>query len=464
MRSRPELRGPDLKILILYETVYPDAIGGVETRNYELAGALARRGHEVTLAGYCSQPAPPPGVEVLSLGPTAGLYNREGKRSTRQALRFAARVARLDLGRFDVVETPNMPYVHLLPLAARCALAGKPLVVTWYEYWGAYWKGYVGRVKAPAYRGVEWLTAQLGAAVTATSRLTEGRLAARRLRGQVELVPCGIGVERVRRATEEGVKAGGTGAGEAARYGVHLAAGVHRAEAAAHRDADRAGGADRGEDAHADSDQDAGAARGEAGSAPPLLYAGRLLTHKRLDLLLGAVARLSAMPAGQGIPAGPLLTVFGEGPDRPRLERMAADLGIAGRVVFRGHVATSEEVWSELGRARLAVQPSAREGFGLFPLEAMAAGLPVVYCESPESAVAELVRHGIEGIATPAYPEALVAGIAPLLADPAAHARLAEAARARASQYDWGEIARQIEEVCERLLAGRPQRKVRRTA
>jgi glycosyltransferase involved in cell wall biosynthesis len=200
------------------------------------------------------------------------------------------------------------------------------------------------------------------------------------------------------------------------------------------------------------------AARGEAGSAPPLLYAGRLLTHKRLDLLLGAVARLSAMPAAAGIPGGPLLTIFGEGPDRPRLERLAAELGIADRVVFRGHVATSEEVWRELGRARLAVQPSAREGFGLFPLEAMAAGLPVVYCESPESAVAELVRHGIEGIATPPDPEALAAGIATLLADPGAHARLAEAAHTRAAQYDWGEIARQIEEVCERLLASGPGR------
>jgi glycosyltransferase involved in cell wall biosynthesis len=88
----------------------------------------------------------------------------------------------------------------------------------------------------------------------------------------------------------------------------------------------------------------------------------------------------------------------------------------------------------------------------------MAARLPVVYCESPESAVAELVRHGIEGIATPADPEALAAGIAPLLADPATQTRLAEAARARASQFDWGEIARQIELVCERLLANTTNR------
>ncbi len=341
-------------------------------------------------------------MRVWSLGPLAGLYNREGKRSTRQALRFAARVARLDLSAFDVVETPNMPYVHLLPLAAKCRLAGKPLVVTWYEYWGAYWKGYVGRLKAPAYRAVEWLTAQLGWAVTATSRLTEERLAARRLvgrSGNVELIPCGLDVERVRRAAAEG------------------------------------------------------AAEGEgAGGAPPLLYAGRLLTHKRLDLLLAAVPRLAGRP---GVQEGILLTIFGEGPDRPRLEKLARELGIAGRVAFRGHVATSEEVWHEMGRAWIAVQPSAREGFGLFPVEAMAAGLPVVYCESSESAVPELVHSGVEGIEVPADPEALAGEIAALLADPARHARLAEAARTRAAEYDYAEIARRIERLCESLLAAR---------
>ncbi len=150
---------------------------------------------------------------------------------------------------------------------------------------------------------------------------------------------------------------------------------------------------------------------------------------------------------------GPLLTVFGEGPDRPRLEALASELGVAHRVEFRGHVATSEEVWSELGRAKVAVQPSAREGFGLFPLEAMAAGLPVVHCESSESAVAELVRDGIDGIAAPADAEGLAAALAALLADEPRRARLAAAARARAAEYDYGHIAAQFERVCSRLTA-----------
>ncbi len=396
-----------MKLLLLYETVYPDFIGGVEVRNYHLAVALARRGHEVTLAGFCGDlQTDLPNLRILSLGDLGSLYNAEGKRSTRQALRFAATIAnpaRLDLSPYDLVETANMPYIHLVPLAARCAAAGKPLLVTWYEYWGPYWKGYVGPRLAPAYRAVEWLTAQLGDGVTATSELTRGRLAeARRASSEVldvDLVPCGLEIHQVTAAASAATAAG-------------------------------------------ENDGSAG---------PPLIYAGRLLEHKRLDLLLHAVALL--VPGFP--PETPLLTIFGEGPDRPRLLSLAAELGIAERVLFRGHVEEDAEVWRELGRARLAVQPSAREGFGLFPLEAMAAGLPVVYCQSPESAVGELVRDGIEGIAVAPDPESLAAVLARLLQDGKDNEewrRLSANAVERAAGYDWDAIAARIETICRQLL------------
>jgi len=428
-----------MKLLIVYETVYPDFIGGVEHRNYELAAALCRRGHQVTLAGFCGSLASTiENLHILSLGELGQIYNRAGKRSTRQALRFAAALRRLDVTPYDAVETPNMPYVHLLPLAWKCAAARKPLLVTWYEHWGGYWRGYVGRWRAPAYRFVEWLTSQLGTAVTATSELTRGRLAAARWgsgprgrrggqAGLVDVVPCGIAVERVRAAAGAAV---GTAAGAAAGAAAGTTAEV------------------RATGAHA--------AAARAADGPPLIYAGRLLEHKRLDLLLRAVQILAhdtALPARNARDESgqePLLTVFGEGPDRPRLESLAAELGIAGRVVFRGHVKSSEEVWRELGRARLAVQPSAREGFGLFPLEAMAAGLPVVFCGSPESAVGELVRDGVEGVAAAPDAGALAAALAALLA-PAGEAerrRLGANAEARAAEYDWEAIAARIETIC----------------
>jgi glycosyltransferase involved in cell wall biosynthesis len=381
-----------LKILLVYETVYPDFIGGVETRNFELAAALRRRGHEVTLAGF-RKPGVPPSEGTRSLGELSGLYNAAGQRSTKGAVRFALTVPGIDIRDFDIVETANMPYVHIFPLALKCALAGKPLLVTWYEYWGDYWQGYVGRLKAPVYKAIEWFTGQVGTAVTATSRLTQERLAGKRRGGEVELVPCGIHVAEVQRA--------------------------------ASMDGPRVAG---------------------LGRVPPFIYAGRLLRAKRVDLLLRAVALLA--PRHPGV----LLTVFGDGPAKEELVRLAIELGIAAQVDFRGHVETSEEVWRNLGQARVAVQPSEREGFGLFPLEAMAAGLPVVYCESPESAVPELVRDGVEGICTPPEPAPLAAALDRLLTDEADWSRLRRNALERASGYDWDEVARRIEETFARLV------------
>jgi glycosyltransferase involved in cell wall biosynthesis len=378
-----------LRILFLYPTIFPDLIGGVEQRNFELASALARRGHEVTLAGLLYAPRPAtPLLRFLGIGRLENIYNQAGKRSTHQALRFAARVPTLSLRDYDLVETANIPYVHLLPLAASCRLAGKPLLVTWYEYWDRYWYGYVGRLRAPAYQLVEWMTAQLGTGVTTTSRLTRDRLARRRLRGSVEVIPCGIHVTAVRAAAAEMTR----------------------------------------------------------GDGAPLVFAGRLLADKRLEMLLQALTRVAPhLP-------GPLLTLFGVGPDRERLTRIAAELGLADRVVFRGQVEDNVEVWRGFGRARLAVQPSEHEGFGLFPLEAMAAGLPVLYCQSSESALGELVRDGEEGVCAPAHPEGLAAAVLRLLGDDGERERLARRAVERAAAYDWEEIARQFEQRCRLLL------------
>jgi len=105
----------------------------------------------------------------------------------------------------------------------------------------------------------------------------------------------------------------------------------------------------------------------------------------------------------------------------------------------------SHELWRAMGGARVAVQPSSQDSFGMFPLEAMAAGLPVVYCRAPGSAVSELVRDGVEGCAVEPDVEALAAALARLLDDEAARARLAAAARARAAEYDWDVLAARVE-------------------
>ena len=384
-----------LKILIFYETVYPDFIGGLELRNFELARALATRGHEVTLAAFsASRIVPPPNVRLILLGPRRHLYTSSGRRSLGHALRLSWAALRLDLRSYDLVETASMPFMHLLPLAVRCALLRKPLFVTWYEYWGRYWLDYAGTVAGLWSLGLERILAQLGTIALVTSNLTGERLRSARPRRRIERLDCGVNLERVARAAE--------------------------------------------------------AARQVPGpDATSFIFVGRLMEHKRLDLLLRAVARIKWVPGDFG-----LLTILGDGPDRERLIRMTKALGLEDRVRFVRRVETSDEVYATLAAARAAVQPSAREGFGLFPLEALAAGLPVVYCDSPDSAVAELVRDGVEGIRVPADSEALAERLAALLLNEAERARLGANARRRATQFDWARIAERFEELGRSAVEG----------
>jgi len=140
-----------------------------------------------------------------------------------------------------------------------------------------------------------------------------------------------------------------------------------------------------------------------------------------------------------------LLGIVGDGPDRPRLEALAASLGIADHVVFYGRFPEIMDMWRLLAGARIAVQPSAREGFGLFPLEALALGRPVVICESADNAVGAIVRDGVEGLCTAAAPDALAAGLQSLLDDDMLWSQMSNNASNRAILYDWPTIAERVE-------------------
>ena len=172
------------RILLIYDCVYPVSLGGVEYRNYCLARALADRGHRVSLAGWGDVPAGslPPGVDFVRLPFEARLHDRDGKRGIMPTIRFAAAMLWLDLSAHDIVETANIPYLHVFPLAVRCWLSSKPLVVSWYEFFGPYWQASKGGLSAPLFRGLEWLTAQLGNRVNASCEQTRVKLAAARCR------------------------------------------------------------------------------------------------------------------------------------------------------------------------------------------------------------------------------------------------------------------------------------------
>jgi glycosyltransferase involved in cell wall biosynthesis len=177
-----------------------------------------------------------------------------------------------------------------------------------------------------------------------------------------------------------------------------------------------------------------------------VVYFGRLEPYKRVDVLLRAAALLRERIPGLEI------EIMGRGSDRPRLERLAQELGIAGRTRFHGFVgdAARDEV---LARARVCVCPSEKEGWGLTVIEANALGTPVVASDAP--GLRDSVRHGETGfLVVPGDVDAFAARIAELLTDDALAQRMSESALAWSRNFDWDVAAQGMAEEIEAARAG----------
>ena len=120
------------------------------------------------------------------------------------------------------------------------------------------------------------------------------------------------------------------------------------------------------------------------------------------ELRFACVGRLDPPGKGQDILfevlAGPAwatrnwrLHLYGDGENRSGLERWAQRLGLADRVVFEGHVADVEKIWSV---NHVLVMPSRIEGLPLAVVEAMLCGRPVV---ATDVAGAEVIEDGVTG-------------------------------------------------------------------
>jgi glycosyltransferase involved in cell wall biosynthesis len=138
---------------------------------------------------------------------------------------------------------------------------------------------------------------------------------------------------------------------------------------------------------------------------PLVVYAGRHVKEKRLSALVRAFARAAAhRPDLQ-------LEIYGDGPERSRVEALVAELGLTRSVRVAGH-RPEDEVAAALARAGCLATASEREGYGLVVVEAAARGTPSVVVAGPENAATELVADGVNGaIARSAEPDDLAAAI-----------------------------------------------------
>src|SRR5207245_7610043 len=103
--------------------------------------------------------------------------------------------------------------------------------------------------------------------------------------------------------------------------------------------------------------------------------------------------------------------LYGNGPERGRVEGLVQELGLENSVRIAGH-RPEEEIAQALSRAACLATASEREGYGLVVVEAAARGTPSVVVAGPENGAVELVQDGVNGaVAHSASPDHLAAAI-----------------------------------------------------
>jgi len=104
-----------------------------------------------------------------------------------------------------------------------------------------------------------------------------------------------------------------------------------------------------------------------------VVYMGRLEVYKGLDRVVKAL---------KSLPADFVLSIIGQGRDCERLKRVAKSQGVASRVQFLGKL-PDEVAFRWLRSSCVGISLSTKESFGLFALECLAAGKPVVLGPAP---------------------------------------------------------------------------------
>lgn len=173
-----------------------------------------------------------------------------------------------------------------------------------------------------------------------------------------------------------------------------------------------------------------------------VVFLGRLVMEKGLDVLSETLVRL------RGLPIRPL--IIGEGPARAFLEARLPE------AIFTGHL-DGQALGDAVSSGDILFNPSLTEAFGNATLEGMAAGLAVVCPRAPSTSA--LITDGQDGVLTQASDaQAYAAAIQTLVNEPMRRLRLGRAARNASARYDWREICGAVLDVYRDLGATSPMR------
>ncbi len=317
------------KIAIVSDAIYPYNKGGKEKRIFEISTRLAKRGHYVhiyTMKWWKGENIKVEnGVTLHAISPLYPLYSGN-RRSIKEAIFFALHCFKLLYEDFDVIEVDHMPHLILFPLKIVCLIRRKRLIVTWNEVWGrVYWIKYMGILGNISYF-IEKLSVLMPDEIISVSYHTTKNL--KHILGftkKITTIPNGIDLELIRNTKPSKNKS-------------------------------------------------------------DIIFAGRLLSHKNIDVLIKSISLL--------IKKHPKLKciIIGDGPEKNKLLKLTDDLKLNHNIVFLNFFKKSKKLYALMKSSKVFVLPSTREGFGIVAIEANACNIPIITSKHKDNAAKDLVK------------------------------------------------------------------------
>jgi glycosyltransferase involved in cell wall biosynthesis len=337
-----------LTLAFVTDAIYPYSKGGKEKRLYDVVKILAKQGCRIDVYTMKWWNGPDVivrnGIFYHALCRNYRLYVGS-RRSIKQGVIFGLSCLKLLKTNFDIVDVDQIPLFPIYSLWLVCLLRGKKLFVTWHEVWGKeYWELYLGRRGAIA-AVLERVAAKLPNTIIAVSESTALQLWVTLLRKKnVIVIPNTVNFDEISKIKSSRRK------------------------------------------------QD-------------IIFAARLLKHKRADILVKAIAILKK--------TNPKISclIVGTGPEEVRVKQLTSKMGLTKNVYFHDFYDNIADLYSAIKSSKVYVAPSEREGFGLGLLEANACGVPAITFDSPHNAARLLIEEETNGSVISPSVEALAVSI-----------------------------------------------------
>lgn len=187
----------------------------------------------------------------------------------------------------------------------------------------------------------------------------------------------------------------------------------------------------------------------KAGDKKVILFVGRLVYYKGIDVLLRAMSDIQDA----------ILIVVGKGPEKQELQELANEMGISEWVRFPGFVPEDDlPIYYSIADVFVLPSVSSSEAFGIVQVEAMMYGVPVINT-SLDTGVSSVSRDGETGLTVPPNNvEALSEAIQTLLSEPEMRSEFSAAAQERAQEFDKDHVVGQYAELYDEVLQEPPVR------